>query len=94
MTEGESREEIRALLVDTLMLSVPAAEITDDRPLFGPGSLGLDSVDALQLVVELDKRYGLKIADAAVARQVLASVTSITNAVRQHCSALPAETGH
>ena len=94
MTEGESREEIRALLVDTLMLSVPAAEITDDRPLFGPGSLGLDSVDALQLVVELDKRYGLKIADAAVARQVLASVTSITNAVRQHCSVLPAKTGH
>jgi acyl carrier protein len=49
----------------------------------------LDSVDALQLVVALDKRYGLKIADAAVARQVLANVATITSAVRQHLG-LPA----
>ena len=45
-------------------------------PLFGPGSLGLDSVDALQLVVALDKSFGLKITDPTSASQ-RCSVTSI-----------------
>ena len=50
------------MMVENLMLQVPAAEIGDEQPLFGPGGLGLDSVDALQLVVALDKTFGLKIA--------------------------------
>jgi acyl carrier protein len=53
------REQIKSLMVENLMLQVTAAEIGDDQPLFGPGSLGLDSVDALQLVVALDKNFGL-----------------------------------
>lgn len=77
----ELRDQIRALLVETLMLPVPAAEIADDRPLFGPGGLGLDSVDALQLVVALDKTFGLKLTDVEVARQVLLTVSSIAIAV-------------
>lgn len=85
----ELRDQIRALLVETLMLTVPAAEITDDRPLFGPGGLGLDSVDALQLVVALDKQYGLKISDAEVARQTLASTATIADAVTRHRLAPP-----
>ncbi|MBN8248207.1 MAG: acyl carrier protein [Verrucomicrobia bacterium] len=85
----ELRDQIRALLVETLMLTVPAAEITDERPLFGPGGLGLDSVDALQLVVALDKQYGLKISDAEVARQTLASTATIADAVARHRLAGP-----
>jgi len=50
--------------------------------LFGPGSLGLDSVDALQLVVALDKNYGLKIPDPAAAKEVLQSVNTIVAAVQ------------
>ena len=65
------------------MLQTPAAEIGDDQPLFGPGSLGLDSVDALQLVVALDKTFGLKIADPAEAKQILHSVNSIAQAVQE-----------
>ncbi len=63
------------------MLPVPAAEVTDDRPLFGPEGLGLDSVDALQLVVALDKKYGLKVTDQEMAREALRSVSTITRAV-------------
>ncbi len=83
----ELRDEIRSLLVETLMLTVPATEITDERPLFGPGGLGLDSVDALQLVVALDKQFGLKVTDAEVARQTLASVSTIAEAVVRHRAA-------
>jgi len=62
------RDQIKSLMVENLMLQVTAAEIGDDQALFGPGSLGLDSVDALQLVVALDKTFGLKIADPAAAK--------------------------
>ncbi len=88
----ELRDQIRALLVETLMLTVPASEVTDERPLFGPGGLGLDSVDALQLVVALDKQFGLKVTDAEVARQTLASVKTMADAVERHRAAGPAVT--
>lgn len=85
MTEAnELKGRIKALLVEQLMLQVPAAEIADDTPLFRPEGLALDSVDALQLVVALDKTFGLKIQDTEVARQVLHSVNTIAGAVGAH----------
>ena len=78
------REQIKNLMVENLMLQVTAAEIGDDQPLFGPGSLGLDSVDALQLVVALDKSFGLKVPDPAAAKQILQSVNTIAAAVEKH----------
>ena len=78
------KQDIKQLMVDNLMLQITADEIGDAQTLFGPGSLGLDSVDALQLVVALDKTYGLKIADPEAARQILQSVTSIAAAVAKH----------
>lgn len=75
------KKELKALLVQNLMLTMPPDEIADDLALFGAGGLGLDSVDALQLVVALDKTYGLKIPDAEAARTMLANVTAIAQAV-------------
>ena len=77
--------EIKRLIVENLMLQITAEQISDDQPLFGPNSLGLDSVDALQLVVALDKTYGLKVADPEAARQILGSVNAIAAAVTKHC---------
>ena len=82
--DSDLTQQIKALMVENLMLQVSAAEIGDDQPLFGPGSLGLDSVDALQLVVALDKNFGLKIADPAAAKEILQSVNTIATAVRKH----------
>jgi acyl carrier protein len=78
------KSDIKSLMVKNLMLQTTAEEIGDDQLLFGPGSLGLDSVDALQLVVALDKEYGLKISNPETAREVLKSVDSITQAVSKH----------
>jgi acyl carrier protein len=78
------KSDIKSLMVKNLMLQITAEEIGDDQLLFGPGSLGLDSVDALQLVVALDKEYGLKISNPETAREVLKSVDSITQAVSKH----------
>ena len=76
------RVRIKGMMVENLMLQVTADEIRDDQPLFGPESLGLDSVDALQLVVALDKNFGLKIPDPAAAREILQSVNTIVGAVQ------------
>jgi acyl carrier protein len=78
------KQDIRRLMVEHLMLQISPEEIGDTQPLFGPGSVGLDSVDALQLVVALDKNYGLKIADPEAARQILQSVNTIAEAVVKH----------
>jgi acyl carrier protein len=77
------KERIKTMMVESLMLQVTASEITDDLPLFGPGGLGLDSVDALQLVVGLDKNFGVKIPDPAAAKEILHSVNTIADAVQK-----------
>jgi acyl carrier protein len=78
---------IKAMMVENLMLQVTAEEITDDMPLFGPGGLGLDSVDALQLVVGLDKNFGVKIPDPAAAKEILQTVNTIADAVQKKMAA-------
>ena len=83
-SNGTLKRDIKQLMVENLMLQVATDEISDERPLFGPGSLGLDSVDALQLVVALDKKYGLKIPNPERAREVLQSVKTMADAVAEH----------
>ena len=84
---AELKRQIKCMLVENLMLPNTADEIKDDQPLFGPGGLGLDSVDALQVVVALDKNYGLKIPDPETARKMIHSVDTIAAAIEEHRSA-------
>ena len=73
--------EIKELIVEVLRLrDVTPDQITSDGPLFGDGQ-GLDSVDALQLVVALDKNYGLKVPDPEAAKTILHSIASMAEAV-------------
>lgn len=76
----ELKKQIKQMLVENLMLQITADQIGDDQPLFGPNGLGLDSVDALQVVVALEKNFGLKIPDPEQARAVLKDVNSIADA--------------
>jgi acyl carrier protein len=83
---AELKRQIKRMLVENLMLQSTADEIGDDQPLFGPGGLGLDSVDALQIVVALDKNYGLKIPDPETARKIIYSVNTIAAAIEKRQS--------
>jgi len=82
----ELKKQVKQMLVENLMLQVGVEEIGDDQALFGPGSLGLDSVDALQLVVALEKTFGLKISDTEVARKTMQTVNTIAAAIAAHQS--------
>jgi acyl carrier protein len=88
---GTLKRDIKQLMVENLMLQLTADEIGDEQALFGPGSLGLDSVDALQLVVALDKNYGLKIPNPDRAREVLQNVRTMSQAVSQHLASASPE---
>ena len=78
---AQLKSRLKEMLVDNLMLDFSAEEIRDDQPLFGPEGLGLDSVDALQLVVGLDKHFGLKVSDPEAAKVILESINTIAAAV-------------
>jgi acyl carrier protein len=83
----ELNQQVKQMLVENLMLQISAEEIGDGQPLFGPDSLGLDSVDALQLVVALEKNYGLKLSDTEAARKTMQNVTTIAAAIQAHQAA-------
>lgn len=72
--------QVKHAIVRSLRLSIDPAEIADDIPLFGEG-LGLDSVDALELVLEIERTFGVAISDEELARRVLRSVDSIAGFV-------------
>jgi acyl carrier protein len=68
---------VKKLIIERLKLEEIAVEDIDtDAPLFGEG-LGLDSIDALELVIGLEKEYGVSIPDAEVGREVFQSVRTI-----------------
>ena len=84
MSQGpELRQRIKEVMVDELMLDQDAASIGDSTPIFGAGGLGLDSVDALQLVVALDKHFGLKIGNSDAAKGILESVDTIAREIEK-----------
>ena len=83
MEDQNLKKRIKDMMVENLMLQVTAEEIADDQQLFGPESLGLDSVDALQLVVGLEKSFGLKIGNSDAAKGILESVETIAREIEK-----------
>lgn len=74
------RAEIKQLIVERLKLDVEPTSIQDDQPLFGEG-LGLDSIDALELVLGIEQAFGVKIEDEEMGAQALSSVNALADFV-------------
>ena len=78
--------QLKTLIVETLKLEdIAAADIPDDEPLVG-GGLSLDSIDALELVVKLEKEFGIKISSSEESRTALASVSALAAYIRAHAA--------
>ncbi|MEP6937562.1 MAG: acyl carrier protein [Chthoniobacterales bacterium] len=77
MSEPDLRCQIKEMLVKNLMLQTSADQIADDLPLFGTDGLGLDSIDALELVVSMEKTFGVGVPNSEVAAKALLNVNTI-----------------
>ena len=77
MSDSDLNSRIKQMLVDSLMLKVQPEDIGDDTALFSPEGLALDSIDALELAVSIEKNFAVKTPSAEVAREAFVSVNTI-----------------
>lgn len=78
------KQELKENIIEQLNLEDIAVEdISDDDILFGDG-LGLDSIDALELIVMLDKNYGIKLTDPKEGREIFASIEVMAKYISEH----------
>jgi acyl carrier protein len=83
------KDEIKQAIVRSLRLPIAPAEIGDSTQLFGEG-LGLDSIDVLELVLELERAFGVSITDEETGAQVLRSVDTIADFITSEGRRKPA----
>ncbi len=82
MTKEELSVRVKDLIVRRLKLDIDPASIQSDAPLFGEG-LGLDSIDALELVLGLEQEFGIKVEDEEVGVKAFASVNALCDFIEQ-----------
>ena len=76
--------ELKNKIIEVLNLEdVAVEEIKDTDPLFG-GGLGLDSIDALELIVLLDKDYGIKLADPKKGKEIFQSIEVMAKYIEEN----------
>lgn len=77
--------ELKQRIIEALNLEeMTPADIDTDAPLFGEDGLGLDSIDALELIVLMEKRYGIKLASPAEGKAIFKSVRTIAEFVNEN----------
>ena len=80
-----NKEELKKQLIEELNLEeLTVDDIADDEKLFGDDGLGLDSIDALELIVLLEKYYGLKLTDHKEGKEVFQSISTIANYIEKN----------
>ena len=81
---SELKKDIKELIISSLNLEdITVEQIVDDAPLFQEG-LGLDSIDALELAVAIERKYKVTIPDEAVGKKAFQSVDTLASYVSQH----------
>ncbi|WP_313265911.1 phosphopantetheine-binding protein [Sphingobacterium sp.] len=80
----ELKAELKTKIIESLNLEeVTVDEIEDQAPLFGDG-LGLDSIDALELTVLLDKDYGIKVTDPKIGKTIFQSIETLATYISEN----------
>jgi len=87
--DQQLKTEIKQAIVRSLRLPIAPEEIGDATPLFGEG-LGLDSIDVLELVLEIERSFGVAIGDEQTGMKVLASVDTIADFIVNERAKRPA----
>lgn len=77
-------QKLKQQIIETLNLEdVSCEDIDNDAPLFGDG-LGLDSIDALELIVLLEKQYSIKLSDPTQGKAIFQSINTIAQYIVEH----------
>ncbi|MEZ4801486.1 MAG: phosphopantetheine-binding protein [Gelidibacter sp.] len=80
----ELKQELKEKIIAILNLEdISVSDIDDDDALFGDG-LGLDSIDALELIVMLDKDFGIQLTDPKEGKEVFKSISVLANYIAEH----------
>ena len=88
-SDAALRERVKAMIIQCARLKIQPAELKDDWPLFDrEKGMGLDSIDVLELVVNIEKTFGVQIPDRETGQKVLQSVNTIV----EHLKASGAKT--
>lgn len=78
------KQELKLKIIEVLNLEdIAIEEINDNDPLFG-GGLGLDSIDALELIVLLDKEYGIRLADPKQGKLIFESIETMAKYISEN----------
>ena len=88
MPDEDLKTRIKEMLVSSLMLKISPADIANDTPLFSPDGLALDSIDALELAVGIEKHFWVATPSAEVARSAFFSVNTIAAYITEKKSAV------
>ena len=81
--ENGLKDQVKQLIVSCARLKIPAAQLQDDQPLFDPQKgLGLDSIDVLEIVVNVEKTFGVTIPDRETGQRVLQSVNTLVEFIQ------------
>ena len=82
----ELKLEIKKLIMNTLAINdINPNDVDDEKPLFGgDNTLTLDSVDAIEIIMAIQRTYNIRIADQNLAREVVRSVNSIAQFITEH----------
>ena len=78
------KEQLKKQIIEFLnLLTVKPEDIKDDQPLFGEG-LGLDSIDSIELIVLLNREYGIVIEDPKEGRKILVDINTMVDYIEKH----------
>jgi acyl carrier protein len=81
---SELKQKLKAQIIEQLNLEdISVDDIQDDAPLFGEG-LGLDSIDALEFIVLLEQKYGIKVSDPSEGKSIFSSVNTLADYIEKH----------
>ena len=84
METTQLKEQLKKQIIEFLnLISVKPEDIKDDEPLFGEG-LGLDSIDSIELIVLLNREYGIVIEDPKEGRKILVDLNTMADYIVKH----------
>ena len=81
---SDTVQKLKELLVTRLKLKIEVDKIKEDTPLFGPNSLGLDSLDVLEIIMGIKKVFDIELLDRESSEKIFTSIGAIAKYIEEN----------